>query len=145
MAAAASHAASSGISHETSRSRSDHWSAQPVATDPKESMLRTAVIADNAEINSPRMRSRSVGCVSARTTPPSSGAKDSSGCRRPSALEIHDICVTCNNGPLSQLDDYPSKLNNEYFSKIIHSGDTVDFAYGFRPTPNSRQMKQVGH
>lgn len=45
------------------------------------------------------------------------------------ALEVHDVCAPCNNGPLSQLDTYLSILNDKYFSAIIHSGDSVHFEY----------------
>jgi hypothetical protein len=48
-----------------------------------------------------------------------------------SALEVHDVCAACNNGPLSQLDTYFCALNNKYFSQIIHRGDRVHFDYDF--------------
>jgi hypothetical protein len=47
----------------------------------------------------------------------------------PSALEIHDVCARCNNGPLSKLDTYLCAINLEYFSKIAHAGDHVRFRY----------------
>jgi hypothetical protein len=44
-----------------------------------------------------------------------------------SALEIHDVCAICNSGPLSQLDTHFCKLNERYFTNIIHPGDCVRF------------------
>jgi hypothetical protein len=46
-----------------------------------------------------------------------------------SALEIGDVCGTCNSGPLSKLDTYLCALNDKYFSKVIHAGDCVRFEY----------------
>jgi hypothetical protein len=48
-----------------------------------------------------------------------------------SALEIHDVCARCNNGPLSKLDTYLCTLNDNYFSNIVHPGDCVRFEYDF--------------
>lgn len=47
------------------------------------------------------------------------------------ALEIHDVCDRCNNGPLSRLDTYLCELNDLYFSKIVHPGDCIRFRYDF--------------
>ncbi|PYU42077.1 MAG: hypothetical protein DMG54_17460 [Acidobacteria bacterium] len=44
-----------------------------------------------------------------------------------SALEIHDVCARCNNGPLSRLDAYLCELNDLYFSTIAHAGDFGTF------------------
>jgi hypothetical protein len=48
-----------------------------------------------------------------------------------SALEIHDVCARCNNGPLSRLDNYLCELNGLYFSKIVRAGDCIRFQYDF--------------
>jgi hypothetical protein len=48
-----------------------------------------------------------------------------------SAQEIRDVCAHCNNGPLSQLDNYLCKLNEKFLSTIVHAGDCVDFRYDF--------------
>jgi hypothetical protein len=46
-----------------------------------------------------------------------------------SDLTIHDVCGECNNGPLSQLDDYLCRWNERYFSTIVHAGDRIRFEY----------------
>jgi hypothetical protein len=48
-----------------------------------------------------------------------------------SALEIHDVCARCNNGPLSLLDQYFCSLNEQFFSKIVRPGQRVRFEYDF--------------
>lgn len=48
-----------------------------------------------------------------------------------SALEIHDVCARCNNGPLSRLDTYLCELNDLYFSKVVRAGDRIRFQYDF--------------
>jgi hypothetical protein len=48
-----------------------------------------------------------------------------------SAIEVHDVCATCNNQDLSPLDDYFCQLNSQYFSKIVRPGDSVRFQYDF--------------
>ena len=47
------------------------------------------------------------------------------------ALEVRDVCASCNSGPLSWLDTYFCKLNDLYFSKIVGPGDRIDFRYDF--------------
>ena len=46
-------------------------------------------------------------------------------------LKIHDVCVGCNNGPLSQVDTHLCELNDKYFSKIVRPGDHVRFEFDF--------------
>jgi hypothetical protein len=46
-----------------------------------------------------------------------------------SDLEIHDVCGSCNHGPLSVLDTYLCELNDKYFLKIIRPGDNVRFEF----------------
>lgn len=48
-----------------------------------------------------------------------------------SAQEIHDVCAECNNGPLSQLDQYLCDLNDKFFSRIVRPGDCIQFEYDF--------------
>lgn len=48
-----------------------------------------------------------------------------------SALEIHDVCALCYNGPLSQLDTHFCELNDLYFSKILKPGNRIRFQYDF--------------
>lgn len=42
---------------------------------------------------------------------------------------IRDVCVTCNNGPLSELDAYARKMYERYFDEPIYSGERVKFEY----------------
>lgn len=44
---------------------------------------------------------------------------------------IKDVCESCNNGPLSELDAYGSKLFDTYFARFITEGDSVSFEYDF--------------
>lgn len=47
----------------------------------------------------------------------------------PNENVVHDVCTTCNNGPLSQLDEYCRKLYDRQLSRIIR--DTVKLEYDF--------------
>jgi hypothetical protein len=47
----------------------------------------------------------------------------------PNENTVHDVCTTCNNGPLSQLDDYCHELYDSYWSHIVR--DEVEFRYDF--------------
>jgi len=44
---------------------------------------------------------------------------------------LADVCATCNNGFLSQLDEYGSKLYDKYFSAIPQSGKRIEFRCEF--------------
>ena len=44
-------------------------------------------------------------------------------------LVVKDVCATCNNGPLSELDAYACALFDNYFCKVIERNETVDFRY----------------
>src|SRR5437016_2659771 len=48
-------------------------------------------------------------------------------------LTIADVCAACNNGWLSELDDYGSKLYDRYFINIVHPGQLIRFEYQFEP------------
>lgn len=42
---------------------------------------------------------------------------------------IRDVCAACNNGPLSDLDNYFCELHDTYFQQIVRPGDSVRFQY----------------
>ena len=44
-------------------------------------------------------------------------------------LIVKDVCSTCNNGPLSALDDYACELFDSYFYRVIERGEAVEFGY----------------
>jgi len=44
---------------------------------------------------------------------------------------IADVCEACNNGPLSELDQYVCTLYERYFIHLVHSGDRVKFEFDF--------------
>lgn len=44
---------------------------------------------------------------------------------------IKDVCTTCNNIQLSQLDSYLSSLFNLYFKKILKPGESVTVSYSY--------------
>jgi hypothetical protein len=46
-------------------------------------------------------------------------------------LTVGDVCNTCNNVALSQLDNYICKLFDLYFYQVILQNQTVDFQYNF--------------
>lgn len=46
-------------------------------------------------------------------------------------LVIRDVCTTCNNGPLSLLDDYGKFLYNKYFRYFLFNGETISFSYDY--------------
>lgn len=49
----------------------------------------------------------------------------------PAEHVIRDVCKKCNNGPLSELDDYMKSLHLRYFSRDYHSVKNVIFEYDF--------------
>ena len=49
----------------------------------------------------------------------------------PSEPQIKDVCVTCNNGALSVLDDYICHLFVKYFVRVLELGDKVVFKYDY--------------
>jgi hypothetical protein len=44
---------------------------------------------------------------------------------------IKDVCATCNNGPLSRLDEYICSLYDKYFRHYVRAGDRVKFHCDF--------------
>ena len=42
---------------------------------------------------------------------------------------INDVCKTCNNEKLSELDSYICELFDRYFNKTFESGSTIEFQY----------------
>jgi hypothetical protein len=44
---------------------------------------------------------------------------------------IRDVCKSCNNGPLSQLDGYLCDLYDTYFNKFVRDGESIRFQYRF--------------
>ena len=44
---------------------------------------------------------------------------------------IRDVCTQCNNEALSQLDNYICELHDQYFKKLVHPGDRIDFRFDF--------------
>ena len=54
---------------------------------------------------------------------------DTKGTVGPNENTVLDVCTTCNNGPLPQLDDYCYELYKSYWSKIAY--DKMQFAYDF--------------
>jgi hypothetical protein len=47
----------------------------------------------------------------------------------PDENTVRDVCKPCNNGPLSQLDDYARVLYETYWSKIVR--EEVEFEYDY--------------
>ncbi len=39
--------------------------------------------------------------------------------------QIRDVCADCNNGPLSELDQYACTLYEEHFARLVRPGDQV--------------------
>jgi len=48
-----------------------------------------------------------------------------------SDLVINDVCQSCNNGPLSELDTYGTQLFETYFARYITEQGSVCFEYDF--------------
>jgi hypothetical protein len=48
-----------------------------------------------------------------------------------SDLTISDVCATCNNGPLSRLDQYACELYDRRFGKRISAGEVVTFTHDY--------------
>src|SRR5258708_39077844 len=46
-------------------------------------------------------------------------------------MTIRDVCYSCNNGPLSNLDAYACELFDEYFKNFVQNGEVVSFKYHF--------------
>jgi hypothetical protein len=44
---------------------------------------------------------------------------------------IADVCFSCNNGPLSLLDEYICGLYDMYFVRVVRRGDCVKFTFDF--------------
>ena len=44
---------------------------------------------------------------------------------------VRDTCEDCNGGVLSQLDNYASTLDREYFLHIVGSAQNIEFKYDF--------------
>jgi hypothetical protein len=44
---------------------------------------------------------------------------------------IRDVCASCNNGALSELDNYVLKLYNTYFERIVPTNGQVLFEYDY--------------
>lgn len=45
--------------------------------------------------------------------------------------KIRDVCRTCNNGPLSELDSYICTLFDRYFIRILQRNEKVKFEYDY--------------
>jgi hypothetical protein len=45
--------------------------------------------------------------------------------------KIKDVCKRCNNGPLSQLDNYICTLFDRYFARILSQHEKIDFEYDY--------------
>src|SRR5688500_3602708 len=43
--------------------------------------------------------------------------------------QVKDVCASCNNGPLSALDDYICKMWDQYFNRIVEHREQVKFEY----------------
>jgi hypothetical protein len=54
-----------------------------------------------------------------------------SGLTTSSAPTVRDVCQTCNNGPLSYLDAYGSKLWRKYFAHALQAPVDVVFDYDY--------------
>lgn len=48
-----------------------------------------------------------------------------------SEVTVKDVCATCNNGVLSELDEYICKLFDDYFKSFIDRGEVINFEYSF--------------
>jgi hypothetical protein len=48
-----------------------------------------------------------------------------------SAIQTKDVCAHCNNVALSALDTYVCRLHDQFFQKIVHRGNRVDFRFDF--------------
>lgn len=46
-------------------------------------------------------------------------------------LTISDVCATCNNGPLSRLDQHACELYDRRFGKRVSKGEVVIFTYDY--------------
>lgn len=65
-------------------------------------------------------------------------------------IQIKDVCESCNNGTLSDLDAYAKGLYRRYWRSIVRPGDSVQFEYEFdllarwllKVTFNSARMYQ---
>lgn len=44
---------------------------------------------------------------------------------------IKDVCIDCNNGSLSKLDEYAVNLYDRYFHQLVEPGDLVTFEFDF--------------
>jgi hypothetical protein len=44
---------------------------------------------------------------------------------------IKDVCVGCNNGPLSLLDAHAVHMFDQHCAKILQKGETVTFDYDY--------------
>src|SRR6266516_2180549 len=49
----------------------------------------------------------------------------------PSEPQIKDVCASCNNGVLSDLDNYMCQLFDKYFYHILHRAEKVLFEYDY--------------
>ena len=49
----------------------------------------------------------------------------------PSEPQIRDVCGTCNNGTLSELDSYICALFDKYFVNIPSLGDQIEFLFDY--------------
>lgn len=47
-------------------------------------------------------------------------------------LTVKDVCETCNNGPLSALDDHACSLYDSFFGRRTQWGDVVAFDYDYQ-------------
>lgn len=50
----------------------------------------------------------------------------------PNALQIKDVCETCNSGVLSELDNYFCALYDRYISSAVKAGDSIRFDFDYR-------------
>ncbi len=66
-------------------------------------------------------------------------------------VTVRDVCPACNNGPLSELDEYAVKLYDAYFCRMVEAGDLVRFEYamgsrdGFSTSPTTWPAQGAGH
>ena len=49
-----------------------------------------------------------------------------------SASTKKDVCSTCNNNALSDLDSYGKELYEQYFGNFIYAGETPEFTYNYQ-------------
>jgi hypothetical protein len=45
--------------------------------------------------------------------------------------KLRDVCRSCNNGPLSQLDSYICTLFDRFFARIVKRYETIQFQYDY--------------